>query len=145
MKKIATKRKNLEKARPNCLVENCEFFEQIKERFWNFESAKSISEDMTKKTGNEMSEWSIHRWGKRSGEFDRRAKSTDHILDTIIERGLRHNIPVDSKTVVSAMKLRMQKHKEIESNMNINIQIIKSPEQINDRINQANRLLPMSN
>lgn len=142
-KKIA-KCKNSAKARPNCIVENSGLVQEIKERFWSFESARSIAEDMTKR-GIEMHECAVHRWAKRTGEFDARARSTDHILDTIIERGLRHNIPVDSKTVVSAMKLRMQKHKEIESNVNVNIQIVKSPEQINERINDANRLLPMSN
>ena len=140
----APTRKKSRNARVDCKIENCEYLEEIKRRFWEFEAVSSIAEDISSR-GFYLSENSVHRWAERSGEFAARAKDTDHILDMVIKRGLAKHIPMDGKTGIAALKLRMQKHKEIESNTNINIQIIKSPEQINERINQANRLLPMSN
>lgn len=143
-KRKAPKCKKIVKSRPNCKIEKSEYFEEIREMFWAFESVKTIAEVMNKR-GFELSENNVRRWSVRSGEFAARAKDTDHILNTVIERGFDRQIQLDGRVGIAALKLRMQKHKEIDSSTNINIQIIKTPEQINERINNANRLLPILN
>jgi hypothetical protein len=140
-----TKRGKDKSPRPNCIVENCGFEDEICERYYNFESVADITRDMNTrdyfKNGVDMSKMAIDRWAIRSGHRDKRMADRDRILDMVIARGLCASIPIDSRTGLKAVELKMKKHKELDGDTTINVQVI-TPEQISERINKANRLLP---
>lgn len=135
------KRRKGVKVRPDSKIENSKFEDEILERYYAFEYVSEIAEDITSR-GLEICDNTINRWAKRHGHNEGRLSDRDRLLDIFIARGLNKRQPVDAKTALKAVELKMKKHKEIDSGVTpINIQIV-TPQDINERVNKANRLHP---